>query len=1006
MDIVDHLKRLVTSLFCLLVQFGIINQVSAQPATALGSPMAFQAIYRSGDDIAEKIGGVHAIAQDAHGFMWFGGESALARFDGWRSHLYLPDENDSNALIHGFVRRILFDHAGTMWLGTEKGLCQYLERSDSFDCRRVFAEGGTIPKVSTQALALDATNRLYVGAGDAVYSISADRQRLTKLPLSSSYSPDQAIGLVTDLAVDHRGVLWVATKDNGLFMYSPTTQVSKHFYFDSSRHLLNPFNIAHNNLKSLLVDDQNRLWIGSFGAGFSILCANRTDFQHYNKDEHAERGFANDVVWDIFQDRQNAVWLLLDQAGLIRFDEQNQRFIAYTHKPYDSQSLPTNQLRTIYEDGNGDLWLGNFPSGVTFHNRATREIHNFSHQPDQNTSISNSSVLSMVKDPSYGLWLGTEDGLNYFDPQRGTFKRFQQGDDIGLQAKAILSLAMRDKDSLWVGTWSEGLLIFDKQQQRFDSFFAQDDRASHIQNRFIWDILPLPQSKQLWLATEFNGANLVNTQSKIFQSYAPTNNPPFALPHEFVWDVMRDHAGAFWFATQAGIAAYDAKLQPIDLKRRWRDDQGLGDKDLVVALYEDQLHKLWVATYDRGVYVVDQNNNSVRHIGTGHGLPSQMAVGFIEDQSGEVWIATANGLARYDRITGNIQVLKKENGLSSNHFNRKAMSLDENGYLYFGGSNGLSVFHPEKVFSSVPRFSVKITGFRVFDEPLGIAEGARLTTNIVLAESVDLNYSDSMFSIDFAALNYRNTASTRYAYKLEGFDQAWNYVRDVPTATYTNLAPGRYQFQVRASRKNLWIESEPLNIQVSAPPWYSSRTSYLFVGLATLLVVFLVYFWQRRERSKLIQYAAHHDELSSLLNRSGLRHKLQNEYAQVKAGETNCIIILSFEKLKDINADYGYTYGDQVLLEVSNRIGQCLEPASIVARWSEDTFVVLCPGALLGKAEYLAQRICRKVAESPFTTPQQNIRLHLSSEVILLDDEVSLLDFFKNMEVRTPTVLA
>lgn len=952
--------------------------------------LAFQQVFPRGDTVAQQIGGVHSIVQDRHGFMWFGGETGLGRYDGWRTKVFQAQEGKPNALVHGYVRKILFDGTGVMWVATERGLCRFREAQEDFDCSLSFTNNQSVPRNSIQALALDYTNQLFVGAADGLYRISQDRRRLDKIPLRDLAASALEVGQVVDLVVDHQGFVWVATKHNGLYMLSPDARSAKHFYFEGTQGSLNPFGIPFNHLKCLLVDSQNRLWIGSFGGGFSILNSERTDFQHFSHAEYAPHGLESGVIWDIFEDSQQQIWMLVDHSGLVHYDEQKKVFTGFTHKPYDSQSMPTNQLRTIFEDHNGDLWLGNFPAGVTFHNRATREIQNFRHQPDNPNSLSHSAVLSFAVDQHKVLWVGTENGLNRFNQDKGTFTRFQRHHNIGLEANAILSLAPKGEHQLWVGTWSGGLLEFDAKKGTFT-------RVTDVKSKFIWDILPAG-GDPLLLGTEFNGITQLFTAIDRVDYVTHSSSGQSALPHNFVWDITRDHRGYYWVATQGGLAYLTPEFKPDPEFYDFLAQHPLLQQSLPISVYEDKLRNVWIGTQDSGAFEIRRQTNTVRHVHQDQGIPSKTVSAFIEDRQGELWFATTNGLARLDRVTGNIHVLKKENGLVGNNFNRKAVYLADDGKLYFGGANGLSVFNPERVFINLPDFRVKVTGLRVFNESVPVADDSPLTQSIVVGKKVEFTSRDTMFSFEFAAMNYRNTGSTRYAYQLEGFDDGWNYTRETPVATYTNIPAGNYTFRVRASRKNLWVEAEPIEVKINPSAWMSSVAWFIYFCLIVLAVFLGVKFWHLRLRAQIYKVLSTQDALTGLCNRLGLMQEIEARFSVPSIRDQLCLIFIDVDHFKRINDLRGHQVGDQILVDVANILSHSVRSADILGRWGGEEFLVICSNTSMRDAQSIAEKIRLAIAKHVFLVGQTPLKVTASFGVVKANPSEAFNQTFKRVD--------
>lgn len=965
-------------------------------AAAVKQPhnLAFEHIYSPDGEVGQRLGGVHAISQDPHGFMWFGGEDGLVRFDGIRSRLYQAGRGPGS-LNHNFVRRLLHDAFGEMWIATEQGICRYHERTDHFECPTTFAGGAALPSGPAQALVADQRNFLYVGSREGVYAISPDRTQLKRISLPLESTGKDFRGLVVDMAVDHEGQLWVATEDSGLFRYSPNTDYVRHYYFNGASELINPLNVSSNRLKCLAVDHRNRVWIGYVGSGLSVLDAGRDGFTHYRVAEFAAKGLSSDVVWDIFEDSERQVWVAVDQAGLVLFDESAQQFISYRHRPYDPSSIQANQLRTMYEDKNGDLWLGLFPYGVNFHNRATRVIQNYRHEPDNPFSISHSAVLNISADQTGALWVGTEDGLNQFDPYSGRFHRFQQEHDIGLSAKAVLATHPKDDGGVWVGTWSGGLFEFAPSAGRFKALASEQMSSEHSPSLFIWDIV-LSRDNQLLVATEYNGLNILTWPGPQVRYVKRTSADPERLPHNFVWDVEQTRDGTFWLATQGGLIHLDQHFNEIE---RFTASDGSGlESERVLAVFESRSDKLWLGTQDRGAAIYDRDSREFQYLTGRQGLPANQVSGFVDDADGRTWILTSNGLARYDYDTAQLKTLRKPDGLIGNNFNRKAAYRGEDGTLYIGGTEGLSVFHPNDIFQPAPEFDVKLTELRLFNEPVPVNAHGPLQQSIVTANQITLEPWQNMFALDFAALSYRNLSNIEYLYRLEGFDKHWNAVRDFPSATYTNIEPGKYTFKVRANRDGRWVDAPPLDVVVLPAWWHSGWAIAAYVALGLMVLGFIVNHWRLHMRTAIYRDLSRQDALTGLRNRAGLMQEIEIRYQVPSLRKDLCFIFMDVDHFKRINDNRGHQVGDQVLKEVAEILLESIRQADIPARWGGEEFLLMCVNVKPDDAHDLAEKIRANLASHTFCSGLQALKVTASFGVAVVGPDESFQQTFKRVD--------
>lgn len=923
------------------------------------------------DAEAKPLGGINDIVEDAQGFIWFAGEAGLGRFDGHQLRRFPADSDNPFALNSNYIRSLLVDRDGVLWVATEAGLCRYRVAGEYFDCR-LLELGAPEPLLrdSFTSLALADDNTLYAGGIAGLFEIAADRKTVRSVAPPAALGSDADRLSIIDLATGDEHTLWVATTRHGLMAYKPRAPAAQ----AESMFVLPRWSGIGNKIKALHVDQQGRVWVGTYGSGVFVLDPEKDSLAAYRAG--ADTGLSSNVIWDIAEDSRGNIWLAVDQGGLVRFRQQEQRFEAQRANLADPSSLQSDQVRSIYEDSNGDLWLGLFPLGVNFFNRATSAIYNFRHDPGNNKSLSHSSVLSIHQGEQGQVWVGTEDGLHKFDANTGDFERIGAG---ALPARAVLSIEQFDRDTLWLGTWSGGVASYELDSgviQAIDT--TPSDEPSANNSLFIWDILRDAKG-DMWLATEFNGANHYDVDSGEFVYHRASDDHPRSIASSFVWSIAQTSAGDYLFATQGGLTRLGSPANgftQVPIQSAVDRDQR---SERILAIYQDSRGLLWVGTQDRGIFVLDAQGHFQRQLGLLEGMPSLQISGFIEDDAGEIWAGTINGLARIDPISWQISVVSNDNGLVGNNFNRNAFMKDSAGRLYFGGAEGLSIFNPAELEQDRVDFEVLVTGIRIHNIPVRVgAPDAPIDRAPTLGPEVALDHRDSMVSFEFSALNFRKASVMTYAYRLDGFDQQWHYIGDKYSATYTNLPAGEYQFRVKAAVGNgPWQESAPLKVTMRAAPWLSIWALTLY-GLTLVAVgALLASYFSLRIKSNLYLTLSIQDPLTGLLNRMGV---MQQADALFKSGvgKPLCVVFIDVDHFKSINDEHGHDAGDRILTEVAALLTESVRKADVIGRWGGEEFILLCPGVHKEAIAGIAEKVRTAVADHAFEAHFRPIRVTIS----------------------------
>lgn len=823
----------------LVLLIGLVSAVvsHSNPATTDLPELRFQRVMEDSEAIKKNASALMTVVQDKSGFMWFGGENGLARFDGLQFKRYEPSP-EPGAPPSNIVRDLLIDHDGVMWIATDRGLCRYVEREDRFDVfRPTLDDPTTLPHNVITSLALDQNNRLIVGTGSGISIFAADRSRFTSFPLTVG---TQAVTFVLDTFVDSKNRIWVGSREHGLFLLNQDGKAIRHFVAAAgSRDAL-----QSDVVKSVEEDQFGRIWVGTYGGGVSRLNEGERGFTTYLADAAKPGAIGSNTIWDIFLDSADVLWLSTDQGGLARYQEDSDSFVHYRHSAFDRNTLASNQVQAIYEDRERNLWITTFPDGINFYDRSHSEITNYTHRQNDPNSLSSSAVLDFMQTTDGLLWIGTENGLNLFDVDQRRFVRRYVRDSssrTGLQANAVLSLAEDYTGDIWVGSWGGGLHRFDRITETFRNYSPDRQKPGSISSAFIWDIY-LDRDNVLWIATETGGLNRYDRTTDSFQHYTLDQSNPHSISSNFVWAILEDSRGGFWLATVDGLNRMDRATGRFTRYAKNVNDPSTINSVRIRALMEDSAGRIWIGTQDVGAVMFDYTTNRFIHLKWPDSL-APLVTSFVEDNLGYIWASTANGIGRIDPSQFEVRSFHRGQGLVGDNFNRDATFKDRKGQLYFGGTDGFSVFDPRAFMSHGNDFPLVLTDFRLFNRPVTIgAPDSPLARAITYTDHITLHHDHSMFSFAFATLNYRAARENRYVYKLEGFDGEWHEAAGTNTATYTNISPGSYTFKVRSSdRDGNWNHRvAQVGITILPSPWRSLWAYLAYILIGALVALFLV----------------------------------------------------------------------------------------------------------------------------------------------------------------------
>ena len=791
---------------------------------------------------SDNINAITSITQDAAGFMWFGGEGGLARFNGEQLEIFQADPTRPGSLSGNYVWDLARDRDGVLWVATAQGLNRYNPATHNFSHFNTHDVG---PGVLEQhglgsdvlfSLAVAPDNALYVASARGLYRLNASRDRFEWLPeFRNMY--------VRKVYLDTEGGLWVGPSDRGLFYRDASASEFRAWAYQAE----DPQSLPHDYVRAIAQDRDGNIWIGTLGGGVGRLDRATGTFIRYSHSSADPTSIGSNSIWDVHLDKSGDLWVATDPGGLARYDPAIDGFRRYHHDPYVATSLSSNKVRTIYDDHMGDLWIGLFPAGVDYFDKSTALFTNYVSIPHDPTSLSHGGILRFLPDQDGTLWIGTEGGLNAFDAASQTFRRYlaDPQNPKALRANAVLALAADPGGDIWVGTWAGGLHRFTPANGEFTHYGARHG----LMDPHIWSLL-VDSGDRLWVGTENSGLQLYDRDNNRFWRYEPDPDDPESLSFRHVWTLLEDAQQRLWVGTIDGL---DLLLEFGPERARFRHfrhdplDQNSLSSNRIISLHQDRRGKLWVGTQDGGLNRLDPDTGQVERIS--RGLPSAHISSIIEDNQGLIWASTVNGLALVDPETLTVRSFGESNGLVANNFNRDASYKDARGHLYFGSTKGFSVFDPEYFRTPVPPPRVVITQLRLFNQPVyANTPNSPLSAAISATRELTLAHDQAMFAFDFYAISYRAAHRNQYAYRLEGFDRNWNHVGTNHTATYTNMDPGEYVFRVRAANSDgVWNEEGAALKVVITPPLTRTWWAYCAYGLLALLGIVTAVRYQRHK---------------------------------------------------------------------------------------------------------------------------------------------------------------
>jgi ligand-binding sensor domain-containing protein/signal transduction histidine kinase/DNA-binding response OmpR family regulator len=767
---------------------------------------------------------VLCVAQDSRGLMWFGTRFGLNKYDSRKITVYKNRPGDSTSLSNNYILSLLCDSYGTLWVGTRNGLHRYIAAEDRFERITLDPQAGR----AVTCLFEDSKKRLWVGTSTLFLLTNRNKPSFLSFATVKNF-PSRGVLCMYE---DRSGNIWSGTYHG----VAKLTASGNHFDVSVLQHdPADPNGISDNQVSGIVQDTAGYLWMATTNGGLNRYDTATNRFTHYRHSEQLPNSLVNDHVRKLLYHGTDELWIGT-QEGLCVLNMRTGLFTAYTNDPWNKNSLSQNSVHSLYKDNTGVIWIGTFFGGVNYYAPQSTgfTVYNNSSRP---YTLNNNVISSIVEDDQNNCWIGTEGGgLNYLDRTTGKVKYYQHkaSDATSIGSNLVKTLYKDRQGNIWAGTHGGGLNLFEPSTQHFKRYLYKDNDPQTLGSE-----IPclLEDSKGIfWVGTEIYGLKLFRKQHTMLTPY-PEGNPIIkAIGNQAILSLLETkERGDVWVGTASGLYLVSGN------QVRLLENTSGGYPFHVNSVMEDLQGNIWAGTYYHGLIVYNSAGNKLRTYTQQHGLPDNNVLGVLQDSNSKaMWISTANGLARIQTAGQRITVYTEADGLAGNVFNNNAYYQSKQGELFFGGYNGLSVFHPANIKENTGVPPVIITDLKLSGKPVAInGPDHILSKDISFTPGIRLNHDQNTLTLEFAILNFIKPEKNRYAYKLDGFDKDWNYT-SLAAASYTNLPPGHYTFSVKgANNDGTWSQAAALGVTI-LPPFWKTWWAYGIYGLLFVTLAFFI----------------------------------------------------------------------------------------------------------------------------------------------------------------------
>lgn len=815
-------------LFSILLIFAFAFHIQCFAISSINEKVISFETFSNADGLSNN--NIQCIYHDSKGFLWIGTNSGLNRYDGKNFLIFRNDPQNPNSLSSNCIHGICEDTDKNIWVATGYGI--NIISSENYECRQFNIDSSyTIDaeKNLVQNIFCDSENNLWIKKSNSIDLINLKTRKHRSYSVDSDIFQEEFDHYAYPIFQDSQGILWIGT-DNGLGYYEPI--IDDFIFFKSDA--IQPHHISENHVLSIYEDSKKRLWIGTRN-GLNLFDKKNKKFTtfYYSK---LFKSIVNSIAEGSSPDQ---LWITTESNGMYCFNVNTQKFTQYTHTN-QKNDISTNQTNCITKSDENILWIGT-QNGLNKLNIKPRRFQLLGNEDDiYGVKYNYTTAICLEKNL---VFFGTKfGGVQIYDLARHS-KRTYSADKGTFPTNFITSIINFSKNEILIG--GDGyLMIYDIAR---NTFYPIDKKIPELHafcltNKRIKALL-LDSHNNLWIGTNF-GIVFYNTQNKTTQHYDITT-----LPSNKITCFYENYKNKIFIGTENGLCMFDYKYDSFNNIHLAPNSQ---NKHLtsVYDITEDRNGNLWIGT-NIGLVKYNPQNGHNTYYSTNDGLSSNEVFSVLTHGS-DVWVGTDNGLNAFSPDSGICKSFTIHDGIQDYEFSPHAAYKTLNGYMFFGGTQGINIFHPDSIHTSskIPNLEFLNLEYTTDDKKVEIP--------IKNKQAITIPWNNSNLIISFAALEFSQPLMNQYKYYLTGQTDEWV---DLNTQNYINIVKlpiGDYTLKVMAANEDgIWTGEQSITLNVPPPFWqtpFAMVLKYLIIILVVVLFFLYGRYRVRKEKLRLIDY--------------------------------------------------------------------------------------------------------------------------------------------------------
>lgn len=760
---------------------------------------------------------LYSSVEDKDGFIWITSEKGVDRFDGrFFKHYSLKFHDESSSFGYLFYF-ILTDSDKNIFVLANRGhLYKYNPKTDDFIPVAGFEKNHGLFITSAS---IDSDNNLLFGTANSFFAYNLEtgvRENLNKI--------EARVHSILPYG-DHQFLLGTT---NGLLTIDSLHDAPHYLGAVDST-----FTRLGNNYKTkkIFLDSiDQKIWIGTISNGLYYYDMElgkmvKPEFHRFQIHEYP--------IYDIVKLENGSLLIATDGSGIYKINPYSMEIVRHFLNNEDNlESISSNVVYNFSRTKNGMIFISTDYGGLNLYNPNLPDFHTIKHQLGNENSLNNNVVHAVVEITPGVVCFGTDLGLSTWNLYKNRWSFYNRSKKKGTrQNEVITSLHKASDHSIWVGSFINPLALFDytTHWENISGLPRELRKGKHVKTMFMDH-----KHSTLWVGHASNELYSYDFRRRSLKGY----------PINFITTIANYSSSKLLVGNRQGV--FIINKNSGEIKDFFKNRPKLKPESIKIScLFVDLTRKVWIGTYNSGIYSIDTELNKLTSYNSTTGLTSNVIHAILQDNEGKIWLSTDNSISSIDVAQNEVQNYFISDGLPSTDFMDNSACKASDGTLFFGSANGAVYFKPAQISMQESFSKLVLTEFYVNQKKISVEKGSILKTRLNETKTIDLNHDENSFSIVFNSIDFIHPEQNLYSWKLDGFDRQWTQPVLANRVDYSNLSPGRYTLRIKKISKSSAVNDENyrvINVIIRKPAWKSPLAFIAYLLIILLMGTIILYY--------------------------------------------------------------------------------------------------------------------------------------------------------------------